>query len=87
VSRIGVEVFDSQTDIATALCPFDQATQDDYVAGLETAGAERIIYSAYLSAWVIARYDDIDAFAEFDHGAARKYVLDPHGMIGQRAAG
>ena len=61
VSRIGAEVVDSQTDIATAFRPFDQATQDDYVAGLERARAERIFYSAYLSAWVIARYDDIDA--------------------------
>ena len=26
-------------------------------------------------------------YAEFDKGAAKKYVLDPHGMIGQRAAG
>jgi glutathione-independent formaldehyde dehydrogenase len=25
-------------------------------------------------------------YEEFDHGAARKYVLDPHGMIGQRSA-
>jgi glutathione-independent formaldehyde dehydrogenase len=25
-------------------------------------------------------------YEEFHHGAARKYVLDPHGMVGQRAA-
>jgi glutathione-independent formaldehyde dehydrogenase len=24
-------------------------------------------------------------YEEFDQGAASKYVLDPHGMIGQRA--
>jgi cytochrome P450 len=53
-------VFDSKTDIATAFCPFDQATQDDYAAMLERARAERIFYSSYLSAWVIARYGDID---------------------------
>jgi cytochrome P450 len=53
-------VFDSQTDIATAFCPFDQATQDEYVAMLERARAERIFYSSHLSAWVVARYDDID---------------------------
>ncbi len=27
-----------------------------------------------------------DGYREFDQGAARKYVLDPHGMVGQRAA-
>jgi hypothetical protein len=53
-------VVDSQTDITTAFCPFDQATQDDSFARLERARAERIFYSAYLSPWVIARYDDID---------------------------
>ena len=26
-------------------------------------------------------------YEEFDQGAASKYVLDPHGMIGQRATG
>lgn len=25
-------------------------------------------------------------YAEFDQGAARKYVLDPHGMLGSRTA-
>ena len=53
-------MFDSQTDIATAFCPFDQATQDHYVAMLERARAERIFYSGHLNAWVIARYGDID---------------------------
>ena len=24
-------------------------------------------------------------YQEFDQGAARKYVLDPHGMLGRRA--
>lgn len=75
VSRIGAEVVDSQTDIATAFCPFDQATQDDYVAGLERARAERIFYSAYLSAWVIARYDDIDAVLRDPVSFSSKGVL------------
>jgi glutathione-independent formaldehyde dehydrogenase len=26
-------------------------------------------------------------YDEFDHGVASKYVLDPHGMISQRATG
>jgi hypothetical protein len=71
VSRIGAEVVDSQTDIATAFCPFDQATQDDYVAGLERARAERIFYSA----WVIARYDDIDAVLRDPVSFSSKGVL------------
>jgi cytochrome P450 len=75
VSRIGAEVVDSQTDIATAFFPFDQATQDDYVAGLERARAERIFYSAYLSAWVIARYDDIDAVLRDPVSFSSKGVL------------
>ena len=25
-------------------------------------------------------------YADFDSGAAKKYVIDPHGMVGSRAA-
>jgi hypothetical protein len=41
--------------------------------------------------WNLLKFPDKDhaprGYEEFDQGAASKYVLDPHGMIGQRATG
>jgi glutathione-independent formaldehyde dehydrogenase len=39
-----------------------------------------------VNATVISLDDAPRGYQEFDKGAARKYVLDPHGMLPKRAA-
>ena len=48
---------------------------------------DRVTIAKNVNATPIPLEQAPDGYAEFDHGAARKYVLDPHGMLGQRAAG
>ena len=48
---------------------------------------DRVTIAKNVNATPIPLEQAPDGYAAFDHGAARKYVLDPHGMIGQRAAG
>ena len=48
---------------------------------------DRVTIAKNVNATPIPLEQAPDGYAEFDHGAARKYVLDPHGMIGQGAAG
>jgi glutathione-independent formaldehyde dehydrogenase len=42
---------------------------------------DRVQIAKAVNATVISLDDAPRGYAEFDQGAARKYVIDPHGMI------
>jgi glutathione-independent formaldehyde dehydrogenase len=48
---------------------------------------DRVSIAKNVNAVAISLDQAPEGYREFDLGAARKYVLDPHGMVGQRAAG
>ena len=48
---------------------------------------DRVQIAKAVNATPISLEQAPQGYADFDKGAAQKYVLDPHGMIGQRAAG
>ena len=46
---------------------------------------DRIPIAKIVNATVIPLEDAVRGYREFDRGVARKYVLDPHGMLGKAA--
>jgi len=47
---------------------------------------DRVQISKAVNATVIPLDDAPRGYAEFDSGAAKKYVIDPHGMVNGHAA-
>lgn len=48
---------------------------------------DRIPIARVVNATVISLDEAPQGYADFDKGAAKKFVIDPHGMLGQRKAG
>ncbi len=46
---------------------------------------DRVKIAEIVNATVIGLEDAPQGYEAFDAGAARKYVIDPHGLIGQAA--
>jgi glutathione-independent formaldehyde dehydrogenase len=46
---------------------------------------DRVHVAANVDATAIPLDQAPEGYADFDQGAARKYVLDPHGMLGSRS--
>ena len=46
---------------------------------------DRVNIAEIVNATVISLEDAPQGYEAFDAGAARKYVIDPHGLIGQAA--
>ncbi len=47
---------------------------------------DRLPIAKIVNATVISLDDAPNGYKDFDHGAAKKFVLDPNGMLGKKAA-
>src|ERR671933_307570 len=66
----------------TGQCPVMRYNRQLMIALLH----DRVQIANNVNATVIPLDRAPEGYAEFDQGAARKYVLDPHGMLGSRSA-
>jgi hypothetical protein len=48
------------------------------------AGNKAVAYIGPVNATVISLDEAPEGYQAFDKGASRKYVLDPHGMLGDK---
>ena len=47
---------------------------------------DRLPIAKIVNATIISLEDAPKGYQDFDQGAAKKYVIDPHGMLGKKAA-
>jgi glutathione-independent formaldehyde dehydrogenase len=67
--------------VFTGQCPFMRYNRQLMMAILH----DRVSIAKNVNATPISLDQAPRGYEEFHQGAARKYVLDPHGMVGQRA--